>query len=163
MYSNSLVPATTLSPFYLIYSPQTSHTHTHTHTPVCSRARTDHLCFGEENDSSREAVKRVTGILSSKTAPRTVTLFDHVNVLPVYIYNQLLNHGPSQEAESQIEELRQELQDLEGILQTSQFEMSSLHEQLTEVGTLAHQHTGIYLMYMVYSLVPWPPRSVRVT
>ena len=36
-------------------------------------------------------------------------------------------------AEEQLEELRQELRDVEGSLQTNQDEMMSLHEQLTEV------------------------------
>lgn len=36
-------------------------------------------------------------------------------------------------SDQQLEELKQELQDVEGVLQNNQDEMGSLHEQLTEV------------------------------
>lgn len=39
----------------------------------------------------------------------------------------------SEEAEKLVEELKMELQDVEGVLRNQQDEMSSLNEQLTEV------------------------------
>ena len=42
-------------------------------------------------------------------------------------------NGRHRKTEEQLEELRQEMKDVESLLQTNQDEMMALHEQLTEV------------------------------
>ena len=48
-----------------------------------------------------------------------------------------------EEGEEQISELKRELQDVEGVLADGQIEMSSLHEQLTEVCVCVYDYFSL--------------------